>query len=343
MEAKDFIKKNLIVNSKKEEQELLDIVDEIIIDFETICQYAENGMHLNKYDFEESKGIIKKINTYVERYHKTNIGGVLLFLNKLPVLANEFFKQYQELNEVPKNIAEDSVESYIKVMFNHAHTTLFEKIDEKQIGVLLYQQCEKFIDALVFEFKQDISPMIDKNDLVYDDIFYLRRLLVNLANNNENYSFSECEKCTRDECDLYTKCRTLPDKMMHEKESFRLRTRIKILDNVIDGGSISKIEQDQLQKDEQGKLILKLVNLPKYSEKHKKVKFSGESKIFSIISAQRFDKILENRYNKEAYKKDKDIYYILRSGVDSSIFKGDLLFENMQELKNVYNIEENEK
>ena len=86
----------------------------------------------------------------------------------------------------------------------------------------------------------------------------------------------------------------------------------------------------------------KLLNVkPTGTDKdHKKIDLTDNNKLFSIISAERFGKIVKRRYNGKGYEKDKDIYYMLLVGINpNEMFHGDNLIETIEKVKQAYNNE----
>ena len=349
MNSLDLVKSNLITNDEYEENLLACIIDRISQDIFNLYLNAKKG---ERYTSEDIKKLTKEAKDLVSEYiyciDDTNVGEILLLLSKLPSISNQICREIEKENNysgVSQIIAHDCVDEYMGEIFKSGYDTLYENNDNKKIGINLYCECEKFVDALVLEFKQNLEPMINQSNLVFDDIIYLRRTLENLANRNDNYSFDECNTCKRDDC-TYTMCSVLSRKNSHEQELYRYRKQIKVIDDMLKDGYISKENRQLLGNSKHDDLIRKLEAVAgnERIDKHKTIQFTGHSKIFSIISAERFGKILKKRYTEEAYLKDKDIYYMLLTGINpQEVFSGDSLLSKIEDIKNVYSDSESSK
>lgn len=350
MDTVKLLDECFVANNEYEINLIAQIIDYMYKDISNIYLKERSG---NGYSSSRvvnlSNNVKTEVENYVQGFDDTNAGEILLFLSNLPkvseLICNDIEKQCEDISGIEQLSARDKVDMYMKEVFNAGYKALYDGVDEKQIGVNLYYQCEKFIDALVLEFKQNLLPMIDKENLVFDDILYYRRHLINLANNNENFSFVACEKCNRDDCTSYTVCSELPRVTNHQNLLKKYKKQIYLLDKKIEDGAISPEDYLSISTGDDWSLIKKLVNIeyPK-DNSHKKVQFNGQHKIFSIISAERFEKILKRRYTGEAYEKDKDIYYMLSVGIDANeIFSGDNLLKKVNDIHLAYNEEENSK
>ena len=111
-------------------------------------------------------------------------------------------------------------------------------------------------------------------------------------NNNENYEFFECSNCSRDDC-TYTLCSVLPKVKSHNETHDTLNKQINFLNKLIDGQNVSEQQINALGNSKYAQMIKNLMSVAgkESSEEHKKIKFIGKPKIFSIISAERFEKI----------------------------------------------------
>lgn len=343
-----LIEKHLIVNNEYEATIINQILEMMKRDIEVLYMNERSGQNMTSQRAEELAEEIKiNICDYVMSFDDTNAGEILLFLSKLPAIANDMCLDIEnnidEINGITQISARDKVDSYMKQVFECGYETLYGELNDKQIGVNMYYQCEKFIDALVLEFKQNVSPMIDKDNLVFDDLIYYRRLLINILNNNENYEFIECNDCKRDDC-TYTLCSVLPKVKYHNETHANLTKQIQLLNQLINGDGITEKQFNNLGNNKHDEMIKRFVNIannPSINE-HKKIEFVGHPKIFSIISAERFEKILKRRYTGEAYEKDKDIYYMLSVGIEPrEVFNGDNLLKNIKDIHEAYSGEQN--
>ena len=349
METITLLDNYLITNNEYESTLLMQILEHVKNDIQAIYMKERTGRGFSKNQLVEMTEDVKEsVIDYVQGFDDTNAGEILLFLSNLPKIANEIsenIEEHDEMSGINQISARDKVDYYMKNVFEYGYKTLYSNVDDKQIGVNLYYQCEKFIDALVLEFKQNLMPMIDKNNLVYDDIIYLRRHLINLSNDKENYSFVECNNCTREDCVAYTVCDTLSRVKAHEKLHKKYKQQIELLDTKLQNGFLSSEDYLKFGEGEDWSLIGKLVKLnPDTDNGNKQIQFTGHHKIFSVISAQRFEKILKRRYNGDAYEKDKDIYYMLRTGINpDELFDGDSLLEKVNDIHLAYSGNENSK
>ena len=345
-----LIDKYLIVNNEYEVNAINQILEMIERDISFIYMNERSGLNLtiNKAS-ELAEEVSGNLVDYVNGFDDSNAGEILLLLSKLPLIANNICLNIEKntdlMNGITQISARDKVDAYMKKVFNSGYQALYHDLNDKQIGVNLYYQCEKFIDALVLEFKQNILPMIDNENLVFDDIFYFRRYLINLMNNNENYEFFECSNCSRDDC-TYTLCSVLPKVKSHNETHDTLNKQINFLNKLIDGQNVSEQQINALGNSKYAQMIKNLMSVAgkESSEEHKKIKFIGKPKIFSIISAERFEKILKRRYTGEAYEKDNDIYYMLITGINPyEEFQGDELLVNIKKIYEAYNNEQSVK
>lgn len=345
MNKKQIIQKYLLSSNAYDSELLQNLLDLIEDDIKKIYTHPQK----NKYCHEKNNKVLALIENYVSGFDDTNAGEILLTLINLPVIAKELKKNIEQNIDDASGLSillsRNNTDEYMKSVFMKGYNTLYSVTNDKEIGINMYYECERFIDSLVLEFKQNIEPMIDENNLVYDDLLYMRRLFLNLANRNDNYSFVECEKCERDDC-TYTRCETLPRKNAHEQEFLRYNSRVKLITKILEQKDVKNEEIQALSTKGLDGIIRRLYDLAESGDKSgtKKIEFVGEHKIFSIISAQRFGKILKRRYTEDTYLNDKDIYYMLRVGIDpQSIFGGDKLLDDLKKIKDAYSEDESLK
>ena len=338
MTESNIIKNHLIVNDEYE----IDLITRILKRMNKDIFSIYNAVKRESHDAVEeiintTAGIIKNIDEYVGGVDDSNTSKILLFLNKLPIIANEICQEVEEeqenLNGVNVLIARDNVNKYMKKIFLAGYDRLYKFQGKEQVATYLYYECEKFIDAMVLEFKEDISQMIDENNLVYDDLYYVRRLVKNKENANDNTIPIPCVGCDTN-C---KRCKHFPDKEQHQAHTDKYRKLSKILDERLETGAVSEEIRTLNDRDHLERLVKKVVLIEKPENGgHKPIQFKCNPKIFSIISAERFDKILRRRYNLKDYKKDRDIYYILHHGIDVSMFTGDKLLSNIETIHDAY-------
>ena len=116
-----------------------------------------------------------------------------------------------------------------------------------------------------------------------------------------------------------------------------------ILDKKIRGDELTEEDFRRIRNVDGGNLVREVCALEPGDGDHKQIHYQASPQKLSIISAQRFEKILKRRYTSEAYRKDRDIYYIISNGIDAkNIFTGDMLLDNLDKLYLSY-VNNNEK
>ena len=342
MSPEELISKHLIVHDDYEYDMLVQIVSQMMHDIGSIYAAVKSG---SKVKVSQKKlgegGASDCIRDFASRIDESNTSGILLFLTKLPVIAREIVDFYcnDRGNGYTHIELENRTMSYLKDLFMAGYDEVI-KLGEKQLLINLYIECEKFIDALVVELKSDISPMIDFKKPTRDDLMYLRRLLKNIINCNEQTRKNECAECAKDDC-LYCNVQALKAGLDKNTKSNELL--IDILEKKLKGETITEEMFATIPSSEYKKHVKHFVSA-ELSGGHKKIVFMGQPENFSCISAERFGKILKKRYNDLGYASDRDIYYMLANGIDAqSVFFGDDLMKNIHLLYEAYTGQETEK
>ena len=338
MNTKAIIDEHLIINDEYEQDLITRILKRMSRDIASIYDATKRNSDSEVCRIINSTTQPEEyIEEYVGGFDDSNTGKILLFLSKLPVISRQISQKHEEENMsgIAQIIAREKVDEYTSKLFNAGYKRLYKDMGEDFVAKHLYYECEKFIDALVLEYKQDLTPMINVNNLVYDDIFYLRRTCINLANNNENKSIAECIDCDKD-C-TYIHCNILNKKVVQENNLHEYKRCIALLDAKLNNQIIPQDQLKRIGRDDLSEMVKK-VCLKNFDDAvlSKKILFQCNPKIFSIISAERFDKILKRRYNQKDYEKDKDIYLMLHSGIDFSLFTGDELLKNIAKINEAY-------
>ena len=339
MTAEDLLEKHLIANNAYEYDLLYRVVLQMIHDEGEIFSSVKSKI---KSQTPTTSAARKKASCCVQEYvslcDETNAGNILLFLTKLPVLAREIVDYYS--GDCVKDAFyvqfDGAVMAYLKDLFMAGYNELF-KNGENEVLFWLYYECERFVDALVLEMKSDISPMIDFKKPVKDDMVYLRRLLLNMVYDKQQSSRKECVDCNKDDCQY---CRVLPIKSSRDRNIRGDLRLVNILTQRLKG---KEIDDDAFAGTADADYIKEVKKLVKTEllDKQKKIVFCGNHKIFSTISAQRFDKIIKKRYNDSSYSQDRDIYYMLGCGIQPDrVFFGDDLIKNIHLLYEAYNVED---
>ncbi len=339
MDIKKIVDEYLIVNSADDEYVYNTVVSRMAEDISAIYAATCNGSELSLKKITHNNGFLKKL---IQEYvgcgcDDSNMGKTLLFLRSLPAIAdhieNNIEKANSNISGTEHIVAKDNVDQYVQDLFIAGYNRLYKYEDRAQIGYHLYYECEKLIDMLVLEFKKDISKMIDENNLVYDDLYYVRRMLKNQENHLSNV---EIEACV--DCDSNCKwCKTFPERHSMNESLNMCRDYLAILDKKIMTGSVDQKDLQKIKDSSTGRMVRTVCTLEPDKFEHKKIHYSASPQILSITSAQRFEKILKRRYNDEAYRKDKDIYYILANGIDAkNIFMGDALLDDLDQIYRSY-------
>lgn len=335
MDIKTLVEEHLVVNNQDDLDTYMTIVSAMQRDISALYEAARIG---NNRIFQGILDDSDKVKSVISDYSgggvdDANMGKILLLLNKIPVLAECIKRDIESrglnLKGVEQIVAHDHIDEYVKGLFLSGYERLYKYETREQIATHLYYECEKFIDALVLEFKKDISHMIDKNNLVFDDVFYVRRLLKNLENTVQNNMVPECVGCDKN-CN---RCKSLPEKTAYQDTLYRYRALTMIMDEKINNGHVDLSKHGKNMIEPYGTLIRGVCALTPNDGPHKTIQLGLKPQNMSIISAKRFEKIIKRRYNEEAYRKDRDIYYILYHGINAEeIFTGDDLLENIEDL-----------
>jgi len=344
MDVNAIINKNLIINDEYERDIIFRIIDKIGKDIASIYNAVsrDSGKSL-ELTINDTKTLKNEISEYVGGIDDSNTGKILLFLSKLPVIANDIASQIEkeknQNNGINTIVSRDNVDVYIKNLFLCGYEKLYQYQEKRQVATYLYYECEKFIDALVLEFKKDISYMIDPDNMVYDDIYLIRRLIKNRENELDNYTPPACVNCDTN-CNH---CKHLPEKDSIRSETDSCIELIKIIDKKLQNQPVDDEVKKLYTGNKLHELVKNIISLEP-DGKHKDIQFKCDPKIFSVISAERFEKIIKRRYNDvEAYGKDRDIYYILKNCIDSRVFTGDELLSDIDKIYEAYTSLENIK
>ncbi|MBQ9790449.1 MAG: hypothetical protein IJW24_02520 [Clostridia bacterium] len=335
MDIKTIIDEHLIVNSADDEFVFSNVVSQMYRDIVAMYDASKRKSEFAMNKIIRDADVVKK---FIVEYvgcgcDDANMGKTLLFLSKLPAIAeiieDEIEDSRSDIKGVDQIVARDNVDKYVRELFVAGYKRLYAYEDRKQIGYHLYYECEKLIDMLVLEFKKDIEHMIDPENLVYDDLYYVRRMIKNRENALSNNEIRECVDCDKN-CNY---CKTFPERKALSSSLAECRELLAILDKKIMDGFVPEEDLARLRNGGNGGLVKKVCMLAPEGFEHKKIGYKASPQRLSIISAQRFEKILKRRYNSEAYRKDKDIYYILYHGIDAKeIFTGDTLLDDLDEL-----------
>ena len=164
MNNEEIIQKYLLSGNEYERYALLQIIETLKIDFKKLYESPDEKIEANVKTFKKKHPEISiLIDEYVSGLDDTNVGEILLFLNSLPAIAKEIQKDTEkglkDVGGISKLVSRDKTNSYMKNVFGIGYDTLYKNVNNNQIGMNMYYECEKFIDSLVLEFKQNIAPM----------------------------------------------------------------------------------------------------------------------------------------------------------------------------------------